>query len=149
MNIKLNGNELIAARPDELWNSVIDPVVLQRSIPGCISMVETIPGEYVMTLELKVAAVGGSFKGTVGLSEMDPPNSCVISVSGSGTLGTGTGTARVTISDGESGTANIAYEADGEVGGLVAGVGQRILMGVAKHLVRQFFTALKKEFVAS
>ena len=149
MNIKLNGNELIAARPDELWNSVIDPVVLQRSIPGCISMVETIPGEYVMTLELKVAAVGGSFEGTVGLSEMDPPNSCVISVSGSGTLGTGTGTARVTISDGESDNANIAYEADGEVSGLVAGVGQRVLMGVAKYLVRQFFTALKKEFVAS
>ena len=149
MNINLNGNELIAACPDELWNSVIDPVVLQRSIPGCISMVETIPGEYVMTLELKVAAVGGSFEGTVGLSEMDPPNSCVISVSGSGTLGTGTGTARVTISDGESDNANIAYEADGEVGGLVAGVGQRVLMGVAKYLVRQFFTALKKEFVAS
>jgi carbon monoxide dehydrogenase subunit G len=29
---------------------------------------------------------------------------------------------------------------------LVAGVGQRVLMGVAKHLTRQFFTSLKKHF---
>jgi len=148
MNLELSGNETISTSPANLWDSVIDPSVLQRSIPGCISMVETAPGHYRMTLELKVAAVGGSFEGSVSLSEMDPPNSCVIGVTGSGSLGTGSGTARVTISSGEDGAAQIAYEAEGEVGGLVAGVGQRILMGVAKHLVRQFFTALKKEFAA-
>ena len=39
-------------------------------------------------------------------------------------------------------SAEIAYEAVGEVKGLVAGVGQRVLLGVAKHLVRQFFSTL-------
>jgi len=146
MKLELSGNESIATTPGSLWDSVVDPAVLQRAIPGCISMVETAPGHYVMTLELKVAAVGGSFEGAVNLSDMDPPNSCLITVSGSGTLGTGSGTARVTISEGDAGDAQISYQAEGEVGGLVAGVGQRILMGVAKHLVRQFFTALKKEF---
>jgi carbon monoxide dehydrogenase subunit G len=148
MKLELSGNESIVTSPANLWDSVIDPAVLQRAIPGCINMVETAPGHYVMTLELKVAAVGGSFEGAVSLSEMDPPNSCLITVSGSGTLGAGTGTARVTIGEGEAGDAHISYQAEGEVGGLVAGVGQRILMGVAKHLVRQFFTALKKEFAA-
>ena len=124
-------------------------LVLQRSIPGCTSMDEVGPGEYAIILELKVAAVGGNFNGSVKLSEMTPPNSCLINVLGSGTLGTGTGTARVTITAGEDGAAQIAYDADGEVNGLVAGVGQRVLMGVAKHLVRQFFAALKKEFEAN
>ena len=54
-----------------------------------------------------------------------------------------------TITANEDDTARITYEADGEVSGLVAGVGQRVLMVVAKHLVRQFFTALKKEFEAN
>ena len=102
-----------------------------------------------MTLELKVAAVGGSFEGAVSLSEMNPPHSCVITVSGSGTLGTGGGNATVAITDGDDGNALISYQAQGEVSGLVAGVGQRILMGVAKHLARQFFAALKKEFAAA
>ena len=80
---------------------------------------------------------------------MDPPNGCFINVSGSGTLGSGTGTASVTIIENEDSSAEIKYEAAGEVSGLVAGVGQRVLLGVAKHLVRQFFTALKKEFDAN
>jgi carbon monoxide dehydrogenase subunit G len=112
-------------------------------------MTETGDGQYQMTLELKVAAVGGSFEGAVSLSEMNPPHSCVITVSGSGTLGTGGGNATVAITQGDDGNALISYQAQGEVSGLVAGVGQRILMGVAKHLARQFFTALKKEFAAA
>ena len=32
------------------------------------------------------------------------------------------------------------------IGGLVAGVGQRILAGVSKHLIGRFFVALRKEF---
>ena len=149
MNLNLTGTESIQTSPSRLWESVIDPAVLQRSIPGCISMDELAPGEYTITLELKVAAVGGNFEGSVKLSEMNPPNSCLINVSGNGTLGIGKGTAHVTITANEDDTARITYEADGEVSGLVAGVGQRVLMGVAKHLVRQFFTALKKEFEAN
>ena len=97
MNIELNGSEQINTNPANLWESVIDPVVLQRAIPGCTSMTETGDGQYQMTLELKVAAVGGSFEGAVSLSEMNPPHSCVITVSGSGTLGTGGGNATVAI----------------------------------------------------
>ena len=149
MNLNLSGTECIETSVLELWNSLIDPAVLQRSIPGCISMDETGPGEYAITLELKVAAISGNFNGSVKLSQMDPPKSCFINVSGSGTLGSGTGTAHVSITQNEENSAQITYEADGEVGGLVAGVGQRVLMGVAKHLVRQFFATLKKEFDAN
>ena len=99
MNIELNGSEQINTSPANLWESVIDPAVLQRAIPGCINMTETGEGQYQMTLELKVAAVGGSFEGAVSLSEMNPPNSCIITVLGSGTLGTGGGNATVAITD--------------------------------------------------
>ena len=51
MNIELNGSEQINTSPANLWESVIDPVVLQRAIPGCISMTETVEGQYQMTLE--------------------------------------------------------------------------------------------------
>ena len=51
MNIELNGSEQINTSPVNLWESVIDPVVLQRAIPGCISMTETGEGQYQMTLD--------------------------------------------------------------------------------------------------
>ena len=74
---------------------------------------------------------------------MAPPNRCTINLSGEGTLGTGSGLAVIMIEDLGEGKSKISYEANGDVGGLVAGVGQRVLMGVAKHLTRQFFNSLK------
>ena len=51
MNIELNGSEQINASPANLWESVIDPAVLQRAIPGCISMTETGEGQYQMAFK--------------------------------------------------------------------------------------------------
>ena len=101
-----------------------------------------------MTLDLKFVALGGSFEGKIALSDMSPPHSCTINLSGEDLLGTGTGTAKVTIADAGDNKSTISYDAEGDVGGLVAGVGQRVLMGVAKHLTRQFFTALKAHFAS-
>jgi carbon monoxide dehydrogenase subunit G len=41
------------------------------------------------------------------------------------------------------------YAGEGELGGLVVGVGQRMLKGVAKHLVGRFFAALRREVDAA
>src|SRR6516162_7722998 len=97
-------------------------------------------------MQLKVAAVGGSFEGEISLSDKAAPKSCSIKVSGAGTLGHGNGSARFEIEpDGASGS-RLIYKGTGEIGGLVAGVGQRILGSVSKHLISRFFVALRKEF---
>ena len=86
-----------------------------------------------MRLDLKVASVGGSFEGEIALSDKVAPQTCRITVSGSGTLGHGTGEARFTLEPADGGTL-LAYEGAGEIGGLVAGVGQRVLRGVSNTL---------------
>lgn len=149
MKVNLSGSETIDVPPQTLWDAVIDPATLQKTVPGCRDMRAVGAADYIMTLDLKVAAVGGSFEGKIALSDMSPPHSCTINLSGEGSLGTGTGTAKVTIADAGDGKSTISYDADGDVGGLVAGVGQRVLMGVAKHLTRQFFTTLKAHFTSS
>jgi carbon monoxide dehydrogenase subunit G len=146
MKLNFSGNETIDVAPQSLWDAVIDPEILQKVVPGCREMRAVDEAEYIIELDLRVAAVGGSFEGKITLSDMHPPARCQITVSGEGTLGTGTGTASVMIAAESEGRSTISYEADGDVGGLVAGVGQRVLMGVAKHLTRQFFTSLKKHF---
>ena len=146
MKMELNGSEELQASVRELWDGLNDPEVLTRCIPGCRTMVETGPDAYDVTLQLKVAAVGGSFDGKVALSDKVEPVSCRIAISGGGTLGTGSGTAAFTIVELAPDRSRLDYTGSGEIGGLVAGVGQRILGSVAKHLTRQFFTALNKHF---
>jgi uncharacterized protein len=146
MKMELKGSEEIEASATDLWDRLNDPAVLTKCIPGCKEMVETSPDSYDVKMQLKIAAVGGSFDGKVKLFDKDAPVRCHISVSGSGSLGTGTGTAEFTIVQTGIGTTRLDYQGTGEIGGLVAGVGQRVLGSVAKLLTKQFFAALRKHF---
>jgi hypothetical protein len=146
VKLDIGGNEAIPTPVEALWTALNDPRVLTRCVPGCKSMIEIAPDAYKVEMQLKVAAVGGSFEGEISLSDKEPPQACSIKVSGAGTLGHGNGTARFEIEpDGENGS-RLIYKGTGEIGGLVAGVGQRILVSVSKHLIGRFFVALRKEF---
>lgn len=146
MKLDIGGNETIPASVDALWVALNDPAVLTRCVPGCKSMTEIAPDNYKVDMQLRVAAVGGSFEGEIQLSDKQAPKSCSIRVSGAGTLGHGNGTARFDIEPDGEGTSRLVYKGTGEIGGLVAGVGQRILASVSKHLIGRFFVALRKEF---
>ncbi|WP_458756839.1 SRPBCC family protein [Afipia sp. TerB] len=148
MKLDIGGSEVIQAPVEALWVALNDPVVLTRCVPGCKSMTETAPDAYKVDMQLRVAAVGGSFEGEIALSDKEPPRSCSIKVSGAGTLGHGNGSARFELTEEGPNATKLTYQGVGEIGGLVAGVGQRILGSVSKHLIGKFFTSLRKEFEA-
>jgi carbon monoxide dehydrogenase subunit G len=148
VKLEIGGNEVIPGSVEALWVALNDPKVLTRCVPGCKSMVEIGPDTYQVEMQLRVAAVGGSFEGEISLADKQEPKTCSIKVSGAGTLGHGNGTARFEIEpDGEN-SSRLIYKGSGEIGGLVAGVGQRILASVSKHLIGRFFVGLRKEFEA-
>jgi carbon monoxide dehydrogenase subunit G len=143
MKLDIGGNETIATSVEQLWVALNDPTVLTRCIPGCATMTEIAPDAY------RVAAVGGSFEGDISLSDKEAPKECSIKVSGVGTLGHGNGIARFEIVPEGENASRLIYKGSREIGGLVAGVGQRILSSVSKHLVGRFFASLRKEFAVA
>lgn len=146
MKLDIGGSEVIAAPPERLWASLNDPAVLARCIPGCRSMTPIGPDAFKVDMQLRVAAVGGTFEGEVALHDKEASRRCRITVSGAGSLGHGNGEATFEIAPQETGRSLLTYAGSGEVGGLVAGVGQRILGSVSKHLIGRFFTALRQHF---
>ena len=147
MKLDIGGEEKFDVGIETLWTALNDPAVLTKCVPGCKEMIPTGQDQFKLLLELKVASVGGSFEGAIALTEKQPPAQCRLSVSGEGSLGHGNGAATFSLSDDGAQTV-MRYGGEGEIGGLVAGVGQRILKGVAKHLIGQFFKALRKEIAA-
>jgi uncharacterized protein len=147
MKLDIKGDEEIRATQQQLWDALNDPEVLTLCMPGCKSMTEIGENNYTVDLQLKVGAVGGGFGGEINLVDKNEPDHCRIVVSGGGTLGTGSGNAifRITPTSEEE-VCLLSYEGEGEVGGLVAGVGQRILGSVSKHLIKTFFKELRKYF---
>lgn len=63
MKLDIGGAEKIQAPAEALWKALNDPAVLTRCIPGCKTMTEIAPDAYKVEMQLRVAAVGGSFEG--------------------------------------------------------------------------------------
>ncbi|MEU8347006.1 hypothetical protein SAMN05443665_1001422 [Actinomadura meyerae] len=145
--MQLNGSAGVAAPLDRVWDALQDPAVLARTIPGCSSLEETGPGTYRMTVTAGVASIKGTYVGQVELAEPDPPRSFVLRARGQGAPGTVDATVRVRLSDG-GGATRIDYDAEAVVGGMVGGVGQRMLGSVAKRTAGEFFAAVERDLAA-
>jgi carbon monoxide dehydrogenase subunit G len=91
-----------------------------------------------------VAAVAGSFKGTVAIEDKRPPNSYTLVVEGSGRQGFINGRARVTLEP-EDDRTRVQIAATADVGGMIARVGQRLLEGVARTMMDRFYACLAKQ----
>jgi hypothetical protein len=65
--------------------------------------------------------------------------------SGAGAPGNARATVTISLEPGDDSTTTLTYSADAVIGGPVAGVGQRMITGVAKRMAGQFFTAIDDE----
>jgi carbon monoxide dehydrogenase subunit G len=142
--VNLDGSAVLHGSPDEVWAVITDPAVLARTIPGCESLEQTGDDEYRMNVSVGVGAIRGTYAGEVKLSDQQRPKSYVMHASGAGAPGQVRATVTIKLEPNGDGTV-LTYSADAVVGGPVAGVGQRMITGVAKRMAGQFFKAIDDE----
>ncbi len=142
--MKIEGTHHLNATRDRVYQSLIDPVVLQRCMPGCERLEKTSENTYSATIRSGVGAIKGVFTGTVRLEDMRPPEHYRIVVEGKGAPGFIKGSGNLDLEE-EGGGTLIKYTGDLQLGGTIAGVGQRMIQGTAKMMAAQFFTALGAE----
>jgi carbon monoxide dehydrogenase subunit G len=140
--MKVSGDAMLNGPVDRVYAMLNDPTVLVRTIPGCERLEQIGPDAYRMVVTAGVAAIKGTYSGEVRLSEQDAPHAFVLKASGSGAPGTVEATARVKLAAGTDGTTVVSYDADAVVGGMIGGVGQRMLSTVAKRTAGEFFSAV-------
>ncbi len=121
-----------------VWDALLDPAVLVRTIPGCSRLEATGEHSYAMTVTAGVAAIKGTYDGTCTLSDLVEHASLTMHLSGAGAPGTVDATVLVGFEETDGGT-RISYDADAVVGGMVGGVGQRMLASVSKRMAAEFF----------
>ena len=141
--MKVSGTAVLRAPRAEVWKALNDPAVLVRTIPGCSRLEEAGPDQYRMTVSAGVGTIKGTYAGDVRLHSQDEPGSFVMTASGAGAPGTVSADVRVVLSDDGAGGTRLDYDADAIVGGMIGGVGQRMLAGVAKKTAGEFFAAVE------
>jgi carbon monoxide dehydrogenase subunit G len=136
--MKIEGSHEIPAPRQQVWDAFLDPARLRQAMPGCEKLDAVGDDEYKATMKIGIAAVKGTFEGKVKLSDKKAPDSYRMAVEGSGGPGFVRGEAAISLVEVPGGT-RVDYNADVQVGGLIAGVGQRLLGGVSKMMADQFF----------
>ena len=142
--MKIEGSHPINAARARVYESLINPEVLERCIPGCERLEKTSGDAYSVTIRTGVGSIKGTFNGNVRLTDLRPPEHYRIVVDGKGAPGFLKGAGDFELeSQGDS--TLIKYIGEVQVGGTIAGVGQRMIQATAKMMAAQFFTALEAE----
>jgi carbon monoxide dehydrogenase subunit G len=146
--MKIEGTQDLHAPRDRVYSALTDPEVLRRCIPGCESLEKTADDTYAATLKAGVGSIKGAFKGEVRLEDMRPPEHYRIVVEGKGGIGFAKGSADFDLEE-KDGATVIKYAGELQIGGTIAGVGQRMIQGAAKMMASRFFAALETEVKTS
>jgi carbon monoxide dehydrogenase subunit G len=146
--MKLQGEYVFSGPREEVWDLVRDPEVLATALPGTQSMNKVSDSEYEGKMHVRIGPVSGIFSGRVLVSNEVPPESYTLSVEGRGASGFGQGTGDVQLIDQDDGTTLMKYEGEFQVGGKLAGVGQRTVETVSKSITRQGLESLNKALEA-
>ena len=140
--MKVEGTYTFKADIETVWNSLLDPNVLSDCLPGCEKF-ESIGDEtYEVVLKEGVSAVSGTYTGKVTVTDKQYRDSYRMLVEGKGSGGTIRGEGVLSFSGDEHET-EISVVGDAQVSGIIARVGQRLLGGVSKSIMNQFFGCLK------
>jgi len=136
--VKISGSYFLALPPEQAYQRLQDPEVLAGAMPGCESLDKIGPDEYRMKMKMALASLSGNFDGKVRITEQSPPKSFRLIVEGSGKVGFMKGEGLLKFTAKEAGT-EVSYEGDVQIGGTIAAVGQRLIDGTAKMMIRRFF----------
>jgi carbon monoxide dehydrogenase subunit G len=146
--MEFKGEYRIPAPQQAVWDALNDPEVLRRSLPGCKALEQTGANEFTATIAAKIGPVSATFKGKVDLIDLDPPNGYTLSGRGQGgPAGFAKGSARVSLKpDGDA--TLLHYVATVDIGGKLAGVGSRLIGGVAASMAEEFFGKFSRVLTA-
>ncbi|MDH5204485.1 MAG: carbon monoxide dehydrogenase subunit G [Hylemonella sp.] len=147
--MEFSGEYRIPARQQQVWDALNDPAVLLASIAGCKQLEKVSDSEFNAIVVTRVGPISATFRGSVTLSDLNPPHSYTLTGQGQGgAAGFARMQARVNLKE-EGAETVLAYTASAEIGGKLASVGSRLVQTVAKKNADDFFSAFARQLGGS
>ena len=122
----------------------MDPAVISSCIPGCDTFEPDGDDRYKVTLTVGLAAITGTYDGTVVDRRQGAANSYRLVVEGQGRPGFVKGSSAIALrAEGEATVVDVTGTV--QTGGPIARVGQRLIGGVSKMMMDRFFACLQSK----
>lgn len=144
--LNMSGSVDLPAKPQQVYDVLLDPIALASVVPGCHSLVQVAENHYRAEVTMGVGLVRARYVAEIRLSDLVPPNALTLEGRGLSALGSVEGKGRVRLEPFEAGT-RLHYDYGVSINGKVAAVGSRMLEGAARIVLRQFFEHLGRKAV--
>src|SRR5438105_5059189 len=145
--MKIKGSYTFPASADEVWDLLLDPNVLMQVIPGLESVDVQPDGNILATAMVGVGPVKGRFSGKLQLLEQQKPTHVRIVGEGKGGPGFLKGVCILDALEQNSATV-VNYQADVQIGGTLASVGQRLVDAATNSVMQQGFERFNRVLTA-
>lgn len=143
MDIK-HTHKFKALSAQQVWDTIQNPEVLKAVLPGCKTFDEVGDEQYKAVLGINMGPIKGEFTADVEQVDKNEPTSYRLLVKASGKPGEIDANALMELEEVEGNT-ELTCTADVAATGLMATIGQRMIGGVAKVVLKQFFKDIEKK----
>lgn len=145
----LTDTQWVPTTPEQTWQALRDPAVLQRCLSGCDTVKQVGAREYTVTLHARLGGCRRDFNGRVLITDEAAPRHCHIAFEGlEAHEGVALGDAHITLEPASHGGTRIHYALHGAAGGLLASLPLSTIESVGRTLVDRFFTAFADQMTS-
>lgn len=139
--MELNGEQIVRAPRQQVWDALNAPTILSRCIPGCEEVTKVSESETHTRVAVKIGPVRARFSGKIFMTDVVANSGCTLTFEGTGgAAGFAKGISRVTLTD-EGAATRLAYSVEASVGGKLGQIGGRLIDSSAKKMADEFFAA--------
>ena len=144
--MKLSGSYAFDIASQNVFDALLDPSILQSSIPGCVAAWHADENHMKVRLMLPLPLPGleGPYDVSVRVKEQEPPRMLLLLAERRGRIGGTVETlTHITLTDKELGTSSLlAYETQGKLEGPIAAADNPLIQQIIVHSLNTFFKNL-------
>ena len=141
--MKLEGQQHLKSSVDGVWQALDGTEAYGACMPAITRLEAISPTRREATIDLQLPAISGVFEGSIDILEREAPQRVLLKIEGSGKTGVIDGTAEIRLAELGEGTA-VNYNADVQVGGQIARLGQRMIGAATREMAAEFFGNLDR-----
>jgi uncharacterized protein len=140
----VSGSYTFGAPRDQVWAVLLDPEAIRAALPGCEEMRPLGDDVYEAVMTVGIGSIKGTYTGKISVRDKEQPLRYRLLVEGAGRPGFVKGDGLLDLED-RGDTTVVAYKGTLQVGGMIAGVAQRLLPATVTLLSGQFFKAMERQ----
>ena len=133
---------------EDVWGAINDPEILAEILPNCESLEPISEHQFTAHINVKIGPISSKFESTLEMFDLKEPDGYKFRVQGNGKKGSMNGQGEIKLFPNGSCT-GFTFIAKGNITGIIARVGQRLIEATGKRLMDQGFENFKNRVMVN